>query len=133
MIKGIGAAGMLAVLLLPAGAYAQTAYCSAPAGYSATHCFGNQCEYTTDALYGGSIRPGLEVSTSGRDCVALASWPYYASTSQPGSVPSDPPSSSRTAAAPPNAAPEISAEDALTGLTLMIGLALVGRGRKLAS
>lgn len=130
MIKGLLAAGVLVTLLVPVAAQAQSDYCSAPAGYFATNCFGTLCEYTTDALYEGYIGPSLEVSTSGVNCAPLTTWPYYKLTSQPGTVPASlqaaPP-----AADPPNPAPEISADDALTGLTLMAGLVLVGRGRRL--
>ncbi|HEY7930514.1 MAG TPA: hypothetical protein VID71_10900 [Steroidobacteraceae bacterium] len=129
MVRRMLAAGVL-VLLLPVAARAQSSYCSAPAGYFATHCFGTMCEYTTNALYDGSIGPSLQVSTNGLNCAPLSKWPYYQLTSQPGTVPASlqvgPP-----AAVAPNPAPEISADDALTGLTLMAGLVLVGRGRRL--
>lgn len=130
MFKGIIAAGLLVAVFLPTAARAQTDYCSAPAGYVATNCFGTVCEYATDALYGGYIGPSLEVSSTGGNCAPLRSWPYYSLTSQPGSAPSssqvsDPP------ADPPSPAPEISADDALAGLTMMVGLVLVGRGRRL--
>ena len=127
MIKGIIAAGALVAVFLPLAAHAQSEYCSAPAGYAATNCFGNVCEYMTDALYGGSIGPSLDVSSAGLNCAPLTSWPYYRLTSQPGSSQvSDPP-----AADPPSPAPEISTDDALAGLTMMVGLVLVGRGRRL--
>lgn len=131
MIKRIFAAALLAAVLLPAAALAQTAYCSAPAGYSGATCFGSVCEYTTDALYGGYIGPSLEVSSTGQNCTPLSSWPYYSLTLQPGTTPSTAQLGDPPAADPPSVAPEISANDALGGLTLMLGLALVGRGRRL--
>lgn len=131
MIKGFFAAGLLAAGLLPVAAQAQTDYCSAPPGYAATNCFGTTCEYTTDALYGGYIGPSLDVSGTGGNCAPLTSWPYYQLTSQPGTTPSGLQASASPTAEPPSPAPEISADDALTGLTMMVGLVLVGRGRRL--
>ena len=130
MVKGTLAAAVLGIQLLPVVAHAQSGYCSAPAGYYATNCFGTTCEYTTDALYDGYIGPSLEVSTSGLNCAPLTKWPYYTLTSQPGTVPASVQVGPPVPAAP-NQAPEISADDALTGLTLMAGLVLVGRGRRL--
>jgi hypothetical protein len=131
VIKGIFAAGLLVAVTVPAAAGAQPDYCSAPNGYSATNCFGSVCEYTTDALFGDYIAPSLEVSRSGVNCAPLTSWPYYTLTSHPGSYPSSSLASDPPAADPPSPAPEISADDALAGLTMMAGLVLVGRGRRL--
>jgi hypothetical protein len=131
VLKGILAAGLVVAACLPAAALAQSAYCAAPGGYAAADCFGNVCEYTTDALYGGYIGPSLEVSRTGLNCAPLKSWPYYTLTSQPGSYPSSSQVSHAPGADPPSPAPEISADDALAGLTLMLGLVLVGRGRRL--
>jgi len=135
VIKGTFATGALIAVFLPLAAHAQSEYCSAPAGHAATNCFGNVCEYMTDALYGGSIGPSLDVSSAGLNCAPLTSWPYYRLTSQPGSYPVSYPASSQAsdspAADPPSPAPEISTDDALAGLTMMVGLVLVGRGRRL--
>lgn len=99
-------------------------YCSAPSGYVATNCFGDACEYTTDAFYDGYIGPALEVSRDGQNCSPLSDWQYYSLTSQPGTV------SMVTAGASSAAAPEIDPDEAISALTLCLGVLTMVRGRR---